>query len=180
MKNIIMRAMLVGALSIGLAGAVFTNVHAQERDNQDNEYASGQEQDHENGQQESRGLSVNVKEDGSFKASGAVITTINATTSSGVTTGTLGLKMFGINFSVNINNAQLYGNEGARATAADYMANDVITLEGTINNANGAITASTIKNQTLQSRTTGGIKSQILELMKMVEWLRAQLKTLTQ
>lgn len=120
-----------------------------------------------------------VDPDGKFVASGLVVNSSSlTTTATGTVSGTINAKLFGINFTIGVNNARIEGGV-ATSTATTVAVGDKLSIRGSINPATGAIVAERIVDHTLLSRQTGDVQAKIAELLRQIEQLRQQLRNLS-
>ena len=166
-----------------LAISIHTSAFAKENNGSDNSEQSQEiaqqqndnvgERDDNSSNEMMRGEAnqLRVESNGNFKASGLVVNANSGTT--------LSVKFFGINFNIQTGNARVEG--GATTTlTSDIAAGDKLSVDGTIDQTTGVISAQRIVDSTLAARWTGDVQSRIADLMKLVQQLQEQLRQMGQ
>lgn len=134
------------------------------------------QQDHEEGDLKSMGFgsgtgqqSGTLKPDGSFKVTGVLVNSVNASTS------VISVSYFGFVRDVNFSGAKLYGG-GKQITVADIKVGDILFGQGTFNKDTKTITVERATDQTLRKRNgVESIQSKIKDLEDLINKLKQSL-----
>lgn len=115
---------------------------------------------------------LTVEPNGKFTASGLVV---NSTLTAA---GTINVKFFGFNFNIKANGARLEGGS-ATSTVSEIAVGDRLSVQGSIDQATGVITAEKIVDHSMVTRRTGDIQTRIADLLRLVEQLKEQLRQMS-
>lgn len=127
--------------------------------------------------------SISVNPEGDVRLTGAEVTALPGTQ--------ITVKLWGWNFTVDRSNAQIIGRvnlpttvaptnmEVSTVPGADINVGDKLLIRGTVNSATGVVTASWIRNLSLQQRGVADIQGRINQLLQLLQQLQAQLRART-
>lgn len=122
--------------------------------------------------------SIAVNPQGDVRLTGAEVTAVSG--------NQLTVKLWGWNLTVDRTNAQIIGkvniqeitgqSTSTATSTAEINVGDKLLVKGTVNSTTGVVTASWIKNLSLQQQGIADIQSRISQLLQLIQQLQARLR----